>query len=50
MENRLHPKSAINVIINYADDTSFAVPENKDGEIIDNLGILGLHSRHETIK
>ena len=32
MESDLHPLSAINVLVKYADDTSLLVPENTDAD------------------
>jgi len=37
MESDLHPLSAVNVLVKYADDTNLLVPENTDVPLADNL-------------
>jgi len=37
MESDLHPKSVVNLLLKYADDTNLLVPENTDVELADEL-------------
>ena len=37
MESDLHPKSAVKLLIKYANDTKLLVPENSDGELADEF-------------
>jgi len=35
MESDVHPLSAVNVLVKYADDTNLLVPENTDVPLVD---------------
>ena len=35
MESDLHPKSVVNLLLKYTDDTNLLVPENTDVELVD---------------
>ena len=37
MESDLHPKSVVNLLLKYADDTNLLVAENTDVELADEL-------------
>jgi len=45
MESDLHPKSVVNLLLKYADDTNLLVPEKTDVELADEFRHIA--SSHE---